>query len=170
MSIFSSTVQFLHQISLQANANGSQFTVTHNITYPTEGGTSTFSTTEAKSTASFQISTQSLSLFTGFKYFDHPFAGSLAPREYWFMHGFSSSTATQGTNALTGCRFLFSTQVQPIINGPFGKLNVANNNSIGQNLGVGYVSSTNFPGNYGFSDISSTNAMKVAQMGIIRQA
>jgi hypothetical protein len=170
MSIFSSSVEFIHSINVQANANGSQFSVTHGITYPIEGVTSTFSTSQALSTASFQISTQSLSNFTGFRFLDIAFANSLLPGAYWFLHGTSSTTATQGTNALTGCRILLSFVAQKITSNPVGKLGIDFNTSIQPDLGLGMVTSNAIPGNWAISNVSSVNSPNAANFAIVRQA
>lgn len=81
--------------SLTANANGSQYSVSVSITYPTTGNTSSFSTSYAVSQTHFGLSTGSLTDFTAGRYLDIRFANSLPQSNLWLAFGQSWSTATQ---------------------------------------------------------------------------
>ncbi len=113
-SVASGSAPLSYQISLQANSNSSQYTVTQNISFPQRGfTTNTFSTSFALTNASFQLSTGSISNFNGIRYIDIPFATTLSAGQYWLAMGMSSTTSTQGTAALISNRLLISFMGQP---------------------------------------------------------
>lgn len=138
-SVASVSTAMSQQYSLQANANGSQYTVTMRQTFPAASGVSgTASTTFAFSNGTFQISTGSISVFTGMRFLDFPFTNSLSEGRYWMAYGVSSTTSTQGTAAFSAARLAFTNLGISQINNTFGFLGSALNASI--NLSAGSVS------------------------------
>jgi hypothetical protein len=81
-----------------AGAQGSQYTVTLQKTYPVTGGTSSYTTSYAVSSASIVVSSNSNTLFTGPRYLDLPFAVSLPYGNFWLGIGASTSSASNSSN------------------------------------------------------------------------
>lgn len=79
-----------------AGANGSRYTVTIQKSYPVSGTTSSYTSSYAVSSASFVISSESNTLFTGPRFLDVPFGVSLSPGNWWLAVGASTSSATTG--------------------------------------------------------------------------
>lgn len=86
-----------------AGAQGSRYTVTQNVSYPVTGSSSNYTTSYAQSSANVQISSASMTLFTGPRFLDIPFGMSLTPGNYWAAFGVSTSSGTTGGgNAAAG--------------------------------------------------------------------
>jgi len=99
----SSYASFIFQTSVTAGANGSEWTLWNNVTYPISGVTSNYATSYAVTSSRYQVSTGSLSLFTGLHYLDIPFATSLSAGNYWLGIGGSNNTESNaGPGAFTG--------------------------------------------------------------------
>ena len=87
---------FLNSISVAAN--GSQMSITQRMTFPVQGGSTTFSTQYSLSAASMPFTNTWLSAnFSGRRFLDIPFDNSLSPGRYWLVFGHSTSTATNST-------------------------------------------------------------------------
>ena len=99
--IFYTTIGSTIQHSLSANSTGSQWTLSHFISYPVTGGTSSYSTSTAVSQTRFDFSSNLLTLFTNTRFVDYPFVTSLSAGNYWFAAGRSSSSGTQSAGAMT---------------------------------------------------------------------
>lgn len=78
--------------------NGSAYTISLQKSYPITGGTSSYTTSYAVSSASIVISSNSNTLFTGPRFLDIPAAFSLSSGVYWFGFGFSTNSATNSAN------------------------------------------------------------------------
>lgn len=82
--------------ALNANSNGSEYSVTAAATYPLLMGTSSYSTSYASTRSRYDFFTSVFSNFTGLVALDLPFAISAAQSNYWLAVG--ASSATSGTN------------------------------------------------------------------------
>jgi hypothetical protein len=118
---------------------GSQYTVTFNLTYPREGATdSVYTTSYNVSSGTYNVSSNLLSNFTGWRFNDMPFAGSLSPGIYWVGFGESSTSSNNGPAGLVGASLGMSwigvsqTNTQP------GFPGVATNTSIQLQPGLGF--------------------------------
>lgn len=108
ISVASGSAGFSQQWSIGANSTGSQYTVTMNITYPVTGGTSSYSTSYATSQTRFDFSSNSITLFSGSRFFDVPFSATLTEGQYWMAIGMSTNTSTQGVAAMSNAGFVLS--------------------------------------------------------------
>ena len=107
-SVASGSAGFTQLWSLGANSTGSQYTVTMNVTYPITGGTSSYSTSYATSQTRFDISSNSITGFTGTRPLDIPLATSFSEGQYWVVLGASTNTGTQATAAFSNGGFVYS--------------------------------------------------------------
>lgn len=98
----SGSATWLFQNQIGAGAQGSRYTVTQNVTYPISGTTSNYTTSYPQSSANVQISSASMTLFTGPRWLDIPLAISLSASNYWLALGRSTQSATQAGNAALG--------------------------------------------------------------------
>lgn len=98
----SGSATWLFQNQIGAGAQGSRYTVTQNVTYPISGTTSNYTTSYPQSSANVQISSASMTLFTGPRWLDIPLAVSLSASNYWLALGRSTQSATQAGNAALG--------------------------------------------------------------------
>lgn len=152
---------------------GSQYTVSFNITFPSEGaGNSTFSTSQALSTAVVQLNTGSLTAFTGGRYLDIPFANSLAPNAYWIAVGISSTTSTQGIANMTGLKLSVSNLIVTQANTAFNIWGSATNSSNQLLLGLGSMnpSAINTTAAFDLSLVSSGASHPMLPFQGIREA
>jgi len=148
-----------HRVTVQAGAVGSQYSVTHALSYPVNNSnnTSTFSTSYATSSVSIVVSSSVLSAFTGQKHLELGVAaGTISPDMYWIAMGVGSTTATGGNAALTAGLIVHSniamTQPSGTAWGFFGQ---AANASVGVISGLGsYTSSNSSPVDLAMSRIS----------------
>lgn len=98
----SSQATWVFQNQIGAGAQGSRYTVTQNVTYPVSGTTSNYTTSYPQSSANVQLSSASLTLFTGLRWLDIPLGFSLSAGNYWLALGRSTNSATQAGNAALG--------------------------------------------------------------------
>lgn len=101
-SLTSGSATWVFQNQIQAGAQGSRYTVTQNVTYPVSGTTSNYTTSYPQSSANIQISSASMTLFTGPRWLDIPMPISLSGSNYWLALGRSTNSATQAGNAALG--------------------------------------------------------------------
>ena len=156
---------FLNSISVAAN--GSQMSITQEMTFPVQGDSTTFSTQYSLSSASMNFTNTWLSAnFSGRRFLDIPFDNSLSPGRYWLVLGHSTSTATNSTgmNFATANRAVYwrhHVQTQP--NTYFGIAGSTNLTS-GGNLGAGAFSTAGGGTTSAFplSAISSSGSLKCA--------
>jgi hypothetical protein len=112
-SVASGSVGFTQLNSMSINANSTVYSLGTTISYPFEGGTSSYTTGYTNSSATLNFSSNSYTNFTGVRYLDIPFNNSLAPGQYWMAYGQSTSVATQvaAASMLTGARMTFNNYV-----------------------------------------------------------
>lgn len=141
------------------SASNTQQQHTFGLTYFNEAGSQTFSTTYSTSNVStIAISTAAqLTVFTGMKMMDFPFAGSVSAGDWWLAVNRSTTITTQGTN-LSGIRVQHSlwgiSQANNIV-GEFGVVNAASQQMF---LGLGSVTTVGgaVATTINFADISSS--------------
>lgn len=101
-SIASGSVGFTQRWSLSANATaGSQWTISKTLSFQNTTGATSFTTQSVASTSNINLNSGDMTVMTGMKAMEIPFATSLAASNYWMMIGISSSTATGGSGTLT---------------------------------------------------------------------
>lgn len=100
--VTSSSATWVFQNSVGVGANSSRYTVSQNVTYPISGTTSNYATNYAQSSGSLQLSSASLTLFTGARWLDIPFGASLSAGNYWLALGRSTNSASQAGNSDAG--------------------------------------------------------------------
>ena len=106
----SASTTWAFQVSYSGTA--STHSVSHNITFPAEGGVSTstqLSSTQASASINEGSAAGMSSNFTAYRYFDMPFATSLSAGNYWAAVQRSSTTAG-GSNIGLGISMLMVTQ------------------------------------------------------------
>ena len=96
----SSFASYVFQVSVTAGATGSHRTMWNNVTYPVSGVYSNYTTSSGVTSANFLIGTGNLTLFTGLKYLDIPFATSLSAGNYWLGIGGSTNFASNAGPAV----------------------------------------------------------------------
>lgn len=154
-------------INVQANANGSQYSVSLGLTWPQNGtgtnATNTFSSSYAVSTSNFAISTTGLTAFSGMKHFEINMQSSMPANFYWVNMGVSSSVSTQGIAGLSSPLVIHSHIAMSQINNTFGMFGQANNASIQAISGVGSFTTAGggTVAGFGFSNISSSASHNV---------
>lgn len=86
--------------SLSANANGSEYTVSQSITYPSgSGATAQYTTTYASTETHYALHISNLTAFTAHKLLDLPAQISLAQSNYWMAMAVSrAETTVQNAN------------------------------------------------------------------------
>lgn len=163
-SVASGSGGFSQQWSFSQNGTDTNSSITQSISYrvsfpPIEGsGVSTFSESTTTAGLSVTLGTPRLSAWTNMLYLDLPFANSLAPNAYWMAIGNSSTSSTQGTNAITGLKLTFSTWGDAQPNAVFRLMGQAANASNQMELAIGSLS-TNAIGTlagFGLSNVSSS--------------
>lgn len=154
--------------ALDANSNGSEYTVTAAATYPLLMGTSSYSASYASTRSRYDFYTSVFSNFTGFVALDLPFALSAAQSNYWLAVG--ASSATSGTN-LARVSFnpfvSFGGYTTPLAN--MGQATAASN---GMKLGQGSFTSNaaGIPAALALSAISSQASNMMLPFQMIRLA
>jgi hypothetical protein len=155
------SVSLLYQASATEGANSNAQTVAHVFSYFTEGiTTATAATTfTIANSSNFNFTTNVLSLVSGIRMIDIPFATSIPAGEYWIAFQRSSNTATTGLAAMTNLSLnnQYGFITQPSISG-FG---FATNNSTGFQMqpGVGSWSATNQGGTSNSIALSQINSV-----------
>lgn len=169
-SISSGSGQFRYSANIgYGSASNTQQQHSFGITYYNSAGSQTFSTQYSTSNLStIAISTANLSVFTGMKMADFPFAGTLPAGDYWLAINQSSASTTQGTN-LSGIRFQQSLWGVSQANNAVGRVGVVNAASQQMFLGIGSVTTVGGAAatTINFVDISSSasHVMPVVTLG-----
>jgi hypothetical protein len=162
VSALTTSAGLTHQISVQVGTAGTQYSVTHALTYPfnTAGGTSSFSASYAASTSNLALSTTQLTAFTGMKHFEIAMSSSLPANAYWIMYGVSSATSTAGIAGLSAAVLIHSNWAMSQPNNTWGFFGQANNASVQALTGVGSFSTAGggTVSAFGFSNISSQSS------------
>ena len=177
-SVASGSVGWTLATTISHAAQSSQNTVHFNITYPREGGTSSYTTSYGQSSASYVLQSGSMTLFTGPRWLDIPFATSLAAGNYWLALGRSTTTSTQNTiaNASTAL-FLgsvgFSTVGISQGASSVGLMGLATNSSIQFQPGLGWWTTNAFvltTASMGINSISAIVSNPKPYFQMIRQS
>lgn len=159
-SVTSSFGSWCFQTSVTMNANGSQYTVAFNVTYPTQGTTSNYTTSYAVTSGTLNISSQSMTLFTGPRWLDIPFGASLNAGNYWIAFGRSTNTASNaGPNLATasiGISYIGISQPTIVIGVPGLSVNAQ---SVQLQPGLGAFTTN--------SAISTRSAMALSQITLV---
>jgi hypothetical protein len=158
--------------SVNMNVSSGSYSVSQGITFPVSNGTSSFSASfSVSSSTSYSISTNGLSAFTGFKFFDMPFGTSLSAGNYMFLYGYSSTSSVSGAN-LSGARMSNTPLGVSQVNGTVAGFGVANASSIqmqsvvGSFSTVGGATTNSIP----ISAISSAASHVIKYLTLQRQA
>jgi hypothetical protein len=97
MSVTSGSCGATQRNSISVAANGTQYSVTQQATFPVEGGTTTTSTQYSSSQTNYSIQSTYLTPFSNYRGIDIPFAVSLPAGAYWLLLGHSSSSTSNST-------------------------------------------------------------------------
>ena len=162
-------------MSIQANANGSQYTVSHLYSFPAQTtAQATFSTSYNASVTNVQVSTTHLTQMTGNKIIRVPWDTVFQPERMWFVYGVSSA---QGSNAPAAAftnagRLLSSGIGLSQVNLVWGGFGEVNNASVQAVSGVGSFTTNAIAttGSLGFSNISSSASHLVPYISFARIA
>lgn len=172
-SVAAGSVGWTYQASLQANANGSQYTVTNNITYPARGGTAAYTSSYASTQTHFAFSSQLWTMFTANRFIDVPFETSLPASNYWMAVGAWQSVTTGGIAGASDARpSVANIWAQSNQNSNWGNFGTAFSNTIQLKPGLGVVT-TNTVSRFdsiAFSQITSLGGHAIPFFQMIRQA
>jgi hypothetical protein len=128
--------------SISVAANGTQYSVTQSFVGAAEGVYFTSSTQYSISNTNYSLSTAVFPNFTGTKFLDINFTGSLAPGPYWLVFGAATGSSTNstgisaGSNANIGLSQLYGDTASSVLWGIMG----STNNFSGFQVGVGIFS------------------------------
>jgi len=159
-SVASTTWSTAQSMNFQANANGSQWSVTHGFSWAgTSTGQVTSSTSYATTLTNINISTTHLTAYTGAKMMGVPWNTKFEVERHWFAFGVSTTQATQGSASFSNAgRINTSGYGLSQINLTWGEFGEANNASIQAVSGVGSFTTNAIAttASLGFSNISSS--------------
>lgn len=125
ISMFSTSASVRMSINIQRNSTNN-ISVTHGLTFPNSGGTSSLSFSYAATNSSDQVSTTHMTVLSGLKMWDTQFSTFLDRKMYWLAYGMSTTQTTQGTANLSAARLLHSQIVITQPNNTIGAFGVAN--------------------------------------------
>lgn len=160
--IYSNSGTWLGRTTWTAGANGSQFTVSWELTYPIAnfGTQSTDNSNYAVSSSAYNLSTGSHTRLTGPRFIDLPFATSLSAGNYWIGFGRSTSAASNaGPANLSNNSLGISTLGVSQSNISWGYPGVATNDSIQVQPGLGIYTNA--------AAIISTSSIGLAQISAV---
>jgi hypothetical protein len=160
-----------------AGAQGSQYTISVLKTYPNSGAAAgNYNTSYAVSSASIVISSNSNTLFTGPRFLDISWAGSLAPGNYWMGFGHSTSSNTNSSNiSFAGTAAMPITLAgisqSNVSVGVLGAATSASDHQLLRGLGVWTTNASAWStGSIGLNSISQVVSTPVLPFQIIREA
>lgn len=160
----SGSVGFTQRWSLSANATaGSQWSLSKTLSFQNTTGATSFTTSSVASTSNISLASNDLTVMTGMKALEIPFATSLAAGNYWMMLGMSSSSATGGSGNLTQLNMSISNIGVSQSNFALGHWGNNTNASVNIMPGLGSFT-TNAIGTtaaLGYSNISSSAANNI---------
>lgn len=153
--------------ALNANSNGSEYSVTAAASFPVLMGTSSFSASYASTRSRYDFHTSVFSNFTGHVGLDFPFAISAAQSNYWLAVGVSSATSGTNLARVSFNPFISLGEAHPIAN--MGQTAAPPD---GVRLGQGAFTSNapGIPAALAFSAISSNASDGVLPFQMIRLA
>jgi len=174
LSLLASSSAAWQQVSsLQANANGSEYTMTQQITYFANGSTIGTSTSNASSQTNFRFLSSLLGTnIDGTRMFDIPFGSSLPQSNLWLAVGGFSSTSSNAAGIANAVADISAVMVAGI-NSQFqlvGEAATASSNVV--RLGQGRFSSNaaGMPSLLPLSAISSSTSQPAIGFALMRQA
>lgn len=174
LSLLASSSAAWQQVSsIQANANGSEYTMTQQITYFANGSTIGTSTSNASSQTNFRFFSSLLgSNIDGTRMFDIPFGSSLPQSNLWLAVGGFSSTSSNAAGIPSALADVSAVMIAGI-NSQFqlvGEAATASSNVV--RLGQGRFSSTTagMPSLLPLSAISSSTSQPAIGFALMRQA
>jgi hypothetical protein len=139
ISIFSTSASVRMSINLQRNSTNN-ISVTHALTFPNSGGTSSLSFSYAATNSTDQFSTTHMTVLSGMKMWDTQLSTLLQGARYWIAYGVSTTQTTQGTANLSAARLLHSHIAVSQPNNTIGEFGVANAASVQWQPGIGSLS------------------------------
>lgn len=159
MSVMSTTLLSAWQNSISVAANGTQYTVSMNVTFGDEGTTTSTSSQYAFSTNTYQFLVTGLnSLFSAARCLDIPIATSLTPGNYWLVLKASSSTATNDSlfSAATSAQIrVNSLMAVTQANVQLNRMGVSSN-GYGDRMAAGYLTTGALPTAFDMTNVEST--------------
>lgn len=172
-SVFSSSYSSRGSINVQANANGSQWSVTHAYSFPasnTDQATTSFS--YATTLTNINISTTHMTAMTGAKIVAGPLSTTLAPAQYWMAFGNQTAQTTQGAASLSNMRSTASYLALSQVNLSWAEFGSPTASSIQNNYGIGSYTkaATGTTDSIAFSQISSASSHLVPYFTFVRIA
>jgi len=161
LSVTSSSAGITERHVWTNGAVGSQFTVNCSVTYPREGANdSSFSMVPyGVSSSAYNFSSGSMTLFTGPRFLDIPWANSLSAGNYWIGFGGSNSSASNVGPAGLGAGISFTTIGVSQSNISWGYPGAATNDSIQVQPGLGRFTTN--------SGLFSTSAIGLDQISAV---
>ena len=171
ISVFSTSASVQMSIRLQRNSTNN-ISVTHALTFPNSGGTSSLSFSYAATNSTDQFSTTHMTALSGMKLWDTQFASFLDGRQYWLAYGVSTTQTTQGTANLSAARLLHSHMAMSQPNNSLGEFGLANAASNQWVPGLGSFSTAGGGTTSGFpiSAVSSSSSHNLPYIQLIRIA
>jgi hypothetical protein len=167
-SIYSTSAGITGRTIYSAGAQGSQYTMTLQKTYPATGASGNqYTTSYAVSSGSIVLSSQSNTLFTGPRFLDIPFETSLGVGPYWLGIGASTSSASNSSNisafgtASMGISLAGVSQSNVSV-GILGAVTSASNHQLARGLGA-------FTTNASIISTNSIGIGQISQMASNRQ-
>lgn len=153
--------------ALNANSNGSEYSVTAAASFPVLMGTSSFSASYASTRSRYDFHTSVFSNFTGHVGLDFPFAISAAQSNYWLAVGVSSATSGTNLARVSFNPFISLGEAHPIAN--MGQT-VAPPDGVRLGQGAFTSNAPGIPAALAFSAISSNASDGVLPFQMIRLA
>lgn len=121
------------QCSVTEAGATNNWTITNNITWPQEGGTtSSLASSYASTLSTINASTTGMTNWTGSRYLDVPFAASLSPGNYWMA--INQATTTGGGK---GINWMFTNVCRSQENAQYAIIGQATNSSNQHQFGLG---------------------------------
>lgn len=172
-SVFSTSYSSRGSINVQANANGSQWSVTHAYSFPASNtDQATLSFSYATTLTNINISTTHLTAMTGAKIVAGPLSTTLAPAQYWMAFGNQTAQTTNGAASLSNMRSTASYLAMSQVNLTWAEFGSATASSIQNNFGLGSYTkaATGTTDSIGLSQISSASSHLVPYFTFVRIA
>lgn len=132
-AVVSGSAGYTWQVSATGANNTNNWTVTHNITWPQEGGVSNTGINYASTLSTVRAYTTNLTDFTGTRFLDIPFANSLPPGNYWLALNEVTTTGGGKGIDMAGRSVYMMSQLNTAV----GNLGAATNSSLQPQAGLG---------------------------------
>ena len=172
MSMFSSSTGWTFINSITAGAAGSEYTVNQNVSFPgSNGDVLTISASYAVSSSNYNLSTNSLSNFTGPRFLNIPFSTSLPAGNYWLgITGQEVNSSQAGPAGLVNFRLAFSYPQASQTALTFAPLGAASNATNQFSPGLGACNNAGIGNNIALSNISLRANAPVIMFQLINRA